>query len=247
MSEPVVSLRALAKRFPKDRGGSSLFQRAASVFSSPSEAGGRLALDGVDLELRPDELVGLVGDNGAGKTTLLKTIAGLYSPSAGAVERRGRLVYLAGLGVGMMGTLSVRRNYYLYGTICGLRRKRLDELFAPTLEWAGLTGYDLAPVRTLSQGMKARLAFGVTRHIDSDILLMDEAFAAGDERFRRKSEAFFEPESRAGRAMMISTHSMEFVEQFCTRAIWLREGRIEADGAPADVVPRYRTWSRQPR
>lgn len=247
MSEAAVSMRGVVKRFPKDRGGSSLFQRVASIVSSPGEAGGRLALDGVDLEVRPGELVGLIGDNGAGKTTLLKTIAGLYGPSAGRVERRGRLVYLAGLGVGMMGTLSVRRNYFLYGSICGLRRKTLDELFAPTLEWAGLSGYDLAPVRTLSQGMKARLAFGVTRHIDADILLMDEAFAAGDERFRRKSEAFFEPEARDGRAMIVSTHSMDFVKKFCSRAIWLREGRIEEDGDPREVVPRYYEWSRQPR
>ena len=186
-----------------------------------------------------------MGGNGAGKTTLLKTIAGLYRPTSGSVVVHSRVVYLAGLGVGMMRELSVRRNFYLYGTICGLRRERLDAIIGDALDWPELSEYVGARVRTLSQGIKARLAFSVVRHIEADVVLMDEAFAAGDDRFRSKCEDFFREDNRANSAIVVSTHSMPFVSRMCTRAIWLREGQVAMDGEPDAVVSEYQSWAKR--
>jgi ABC-type polysaccharide/polyol phosphate transport system ATPase subunit len=222
------------------RFGSTLIQR----FRPRSAAGTRAALNGIDLEAGPREVLGLVGTNGAGKTTLLKTIAGLYAPTSGTVEVRGNLVYLAGLGVGMMSTLSVRRNIYLYGTICGIPRARLDELLASILEWAELQDYAETEVSKLSQGMRSRLALAVTRHIDSEIVLMDEAFSAGDERFQKKTEESFTVGARGDRTFLISTHSLKFVRQYCTRALWMHEGKIVESGAPNEIVDRYYAWAK---
>jgi len=209
----------------------------------PTGEGPLIALEDVTFQVNDGDVMGIVGPNGAGKTTLLKILAGLYRPTSGEVVRYGRPTLLSGLGVGMVADLSVRENVYLYGAICRLDNQRVDEIFDDILEWAELTDFVGTPLRNLSNGMRSRLAFSVTRHVESELRLMDEAEGAGDQRFVGKVAEYFESRPREGSAVLISSHSLDFIEEFCNKAIWLSYGEQVAFGETHEVVGRYREWA----
>jgi len=202
----------------------------------------RASLDGIDIEARAGEILGVVGENGAGKTTLLKTISGLYAPTAGRIELAGDVTLLAGLGAGMVDELTVADNIRLYGAICRLSRRAILDRFGYILEWAELERFVDAELRTLSTGMRTRLAFAIAMHVDSAVVLMDEAFSAGDKRFQEKCDQFFREAKTLRRAMVVATHNLEFVRQFCDQTLWLHKGKQMAFGPTADVLPRYEAF-----
>ncbi|HET7755141.1 MAG TPA: ATP-binding cassette domain-containing protein, partial [Anaeromyxobacteraceae bacterium] len=138
------------------------------------------------------EMVFLVGRNGAGKTTLLRTIAGLYLPSAGTVGAAGDIALVTGLGIGMLDELSVEDNLYLYGAINGMTRDIVRERLPEIIDWAELGEFRTAKLKTLSTGMRSRLAFSAVRHVEAEIYLFDEVLSAGDRHFREKCERVFE-------------------------------------------------------
>jgi len=242
MSEalPAVELLNVNKDFPLARDTSTLFRslRYIALGASGNRAV-RHALSDLNLGFTRGDLVGVVGNNGAGKTTLLKTIAGLYAPTSGQVKVRGEIAFLAGLGVGMAGDLSVRENLFLYGAICGLDRPKLMELFGEILDWSELQEFADAPLRTLSTGMKSRLAFAVARHVQSEVILMDEALSAGDARFTQKCSHFFEQRRHTDQTVIVATHGLQFVRQHCTKCLWLHQGRCRAYGEVESVLREY--------
>jgi len=246
MSERLLRLRtrALGKDFPL-RDGRDTAMRVLHRLATPSDDGpGRInALVDVNFEVRAGEMVGVVGNNGAGKTTLLKLIAGIYRPSRGEIERRGELALLSGLGVGMVRDLTVRENVYLYGAICRVHRIRIGTIFDEIIAWAELGDFVSAPLRTLSTGMISRLAFSIARHIQAPILLFDEAMSAGDERFRHRCEAHFAALRGGDTSMLMTTHSLDLVERFCERTLWLRSGEQVAFGDTKEVLSAYRRWA----
>ncbi len=197
------------------------------------------ALNNINFEVRKGEKIGVVGNNGAGKTTLLKVIAGLYEVNKGRVETEGGVSYLGGLGLGMQDELSAEENIFLYGTIYGMERddirKNLDEI----IEWAELESFRGAKLKTMSSGMRERLAFSVTRHIKTDILLMDEAMSAGDKDFRDKCNDVFEKHKNSGRTIIVATHNTGFITSFCTKTLWLRKGDQVAFDQTEIVLPKY--------
>jgi len=197
------------------------------------------ALKDINFEINKGEYVGLIGNNGAGKTTLLKTISGLHKPDNGEVSVKGELNYLAGFGIGMVDELSVSENIYLYGAVYGLNRDTLREEFDEIIEWAELKNFVGAKLKTLSTGMRTRLAFSITRFIDADIFLLDEALSAGDKSFREKCEKVFDSHKLNGKTFIISTHSMEFVKKFCSKAIWLHKGELMDYGDTEEVLKKY--------
>jgi ABC-type polysaccharide/polyol phosphate transport system ATPase subunit len=202
----------------------------------------RASLDGIDLEAREGETVGVVGVNGAGKTTLLKTLAGLYAPTGGTLEIRGEVGLLAGLGAGMVDELSVADNIHLYGAICRLSRRTIRRRFRDILAWSELEAFVDAELRTLSTGMRTRLAFAIAMHVDSAVVLMDEAFSAGDRRFQEKCDQFFLGTKALPRTMIVATHNLAFVRTFCDRTLWLHQGKQMAFGPTASVLPRYEAF-----
>ena len=237
---PRIRISGLRKDFPLKAKPLTLFQMIKLAIHRPRSNGRTFqALAGVDLEVHEGEILGLIGHNGAGKSTLLKMIARLHAPTAGRVEVNGRTVLLAGLGIGMVSDLSVRANIFLYGAICGLSRARLTELFDEIVDWAELAPFVDSPLRALSTGMKSRLAFSIARHVDSEILLMDEAFSAGDARFRHKCDDFFRSRAGSSQTIVVATHSMAFVREFCSRGVLLKSGQCVACGDPADVLAQY--------
>ncbi len=196
-------------------------------------------LQPVSFEVARGEWLGLIGANGAAKTTLLRILAGIYRPTSGNVEVRGRVVLLAGLGVGMVDDLSVRENVVLYGSIYGVRRAQSRAQLPEILEWAGLADRANALVGSLSSGQRARLAFSCIRHVRGDVWLFDEVLSAGDREFRARCNRHFQSMRGSSATAVIATHSMGFVRRFCDRAMWLHRGAIMALGPAPDVVAAY--------
>jgi ABC-type polysaccharide/polyol phosphate transport system ATPase subunit len=197
------------------------------------------ALRDVSFAVEPGHAVGLIGRNGSGKTTLLRLLSGIIKPTGGHVEVGGRVGSLLELGAGFHPDFTGRENVYLNGSILGLRRadirRSLDEIVA----FAELERFIDLPVRTYSSGMYMRLGFAIAAHLDSDVLLLDEVFAVGDEAFQRKCFGkIFEFKQRGGTIVFVS-HDASSVERLCERAVLLREGRLEFDGSTHDAIVRY--------
>ena len=145
----------------------------------------------IDLDITRGDKIALIGNNGSGKTTLSKLMAGCICRPRGSIDVDRRVLLLRGVGTGVFDELDVSENLFLYGIIYGMERSTIREKFDEVLEWAELTDFASAELRTLSSGMRARLAFSLTRHFDTDIFLLDEAFAVGDKDFRAKYEEVF--------------------------------------------------------
>lgn len=197
------------------------------------------ALKEINFEINQGEFVGLIGNNGAGKTTLLKVISGLHKPDKGKVFVNGELNFLAGFGIGMVDELSVSENIYLYGSIYGLDRDTLNENFDEIIGWAELQNFVGAKLKTLSTGMRTRLAFSITRYIDADVFLLDEALSAGDKGFREKCEKVFENRKLKGKTFIVSTHALEFVKKSCSKTLWLHKGEQMDFGDTETVLKKY--------
>jgi ABC-2 type transport system ATP-binding protein len=197
------------------------------------------ALRQINLDVRRGDKIAVIGNNGSGKTTLLKLIAGLYRPTQGKVDVDGRVLLLRGVGTGMLDQLSVTENLFLYGIIYGMERSSIEEKFDEVLEWAELTDFASAELRTLSSGMRARLAFSLARHFDTDVFLLDEAFAVGDKDFREKYEKVFRSHKNSERTYLIATHDLDFARMFCTKTLWLQRGRLMAFGETEGVLDQY--------
>jgi ABC-type polysaccharide/polyol phosphate transport system ATPase subunit len=197
------------------------------------------ALRDVDLDVRPGEAFGIVGPNGSGKSTLLKLVAGIFAPSAGALQVGGRVGSLIEIGAGFHPEFTGVENVYLNAAIYGLRRKYIDEHLDEIIGFAELEDFADVPVRTYSSGMYMRLGFSVAMHVNPDILLLDEVLAVGDEAFQQKCFGRIGDFKRAGGTIVFVSHDPSAVERLCDRAIMLEHGRVAEEGSAVEVVRAY--------
>jgi ABC-type polysaccharide/polyol phosphate transport system ATPase subunit len=205
------------------------------------------ALRNLDLRVSPGEVLGVIGTNGSGKTTLLKLLAGILTPDEGQVTTRGRISTLLQLGAGFEPELSGRDNIYLNGLVLGLSRSEIGERYEEIVDFAQLGEFIDAPLKTYSSGMQARLGFSVACNVDPDILLVDEILAVGDETFRDKSYNRMLSFKEQGKTILLVSHSLEKVLSFCSRTIWLNQGRIMRDGETEAVVEEYLEFAHKRR
>jgi len=212
------------------------------VFVSRGRSGARdvQALRDVSLSVEPGEAVGLVGRNGSGKTTLLRIVSGIIKPTSGRVEAAGRIASLLELGAGFHPDFTGRENVYLNGSIHGLSRARVSEVMDEIVAFAELEQFIDLPVRTYSSGMYMRLGFSVAAHIQSDVLLLDEVFAVGDEQFQRKCFGKIAEFKNRGGTILFVSHDAQAVERLCERAVLLRQGEVAFDGSTRDAIAAYR-------
>jgi ABC-type polysaccharide/polyol phosphate transport system ATPase subunit len=194
------------------------------------------ALRHVNVELRRGESLAVIGPNGAGKSTFLQVLAGIMRPSEGSVEVRGQVSGLLGLGVGFDVELSGVENVLLGGAFLGLDGPRIHQLLPSIVEFADLGQFIEAPLKTYSAGMRARLGFAIATAVDPDILLLDEVLATGDANFRAKSKARVIELVRAAKAVVLVTHDMDWVREYCNRALLIEKGQVILEGAPAEVT-----------
>jgi teichoic acid transport system ATP-binding protein len=184
------------------------------------------------------EVVGVIGSNGSGKTTLMRAIAGLLPVNEGAVYARATPMLL-GVGAVLNKTLSGRRNILLGGLALGLSKQQVLEREQEIIDFAGIGDAIDRPMKTYSSGMSARLQFAISAAVRPEILLIDEALAVGDKDFKRKSKKRIEELRQSAGTVFLVSHSMQQIRQTCTRALWLKNGRIQKDGAPDEVIAAY--------
>ncbi|MBI5504796.1 MAG: ABC transporter ATP-binding protein [Deltaproteobacteria bacterium] len=198
------------------------------------------ALSEVDLRVDAGGLLAVIGANGAGKTTLLRALAGIVAPSSGTVAIRGRVAPLLELGAGFDPELTGRENVFLFGVLLGRRRRQLREAYSSIVDFCGLADAMDVAIKNYSSGMVARLGFAVATACAPDVLLVDEVLAVGDEAFRVRCSARIADLRAGGTAIVLVSHDLFLVEREADRAVWLDAGRVVAEGAPSDVVARYR-------
>jgi len=197
------------------------------------------ALRDVSFQVAEGEAVGVIGHNGSGKSTLLKCMAGILQPNEGSIDVHRRMSALLELGAGFHPELSGRDNIFLNAAILGMGRKEIAKRFDEIVEFSGLEGFIDSLVKTYSSGMYVRLAFAVAINVDPDLLLIDEILAVGDVTFQQKCMEKFVQFREEGRTLVLVTHDLGSVRNFCDRAIWLENGVIQGEGAPADLVDKY--------
>ncbi len=197
------------------------------------------ALRDIGFHLERGEALGLVGPNGCGKSTLLQIVAGILQPTSGRVVTRGRIAALLELGAGFNPEFSGRENVYLNGEIMGLSRSQIDKAMPSIEAFAEIGEFMERPVKEYSSGMYVRLAFSTAIHVDPDILIVDEALAVGDAVFANRCVRKFQDLRERKITVLFVSHDLGLVKQLSDRAILLLHGRIEAEGAPKDVINRY--------
>jgi ABC-type polysaccharide/polyol phosphate transport system ATPase subunit len=193
----------------------------------------------VSFEIRRGETVGVIGQNGAGKSTLLRLIAGACFPTTGEIAVRGRVAPLLSLGAGFHPDMTGKECIEINATALGLTKQEIEERMGSITAFAELGEFLDTPTRYYSSGMLARLGFAVAVHTSPDLLLVDEVLSVGDHNFQKKCMAKIEELRSSGVTIFLVSHATESVRQMCDRVLWLREGLIEADGAPGPVLERY--------
>ena len=200
------------------------------------------ALAGLSFDIARGETVAFIGKNGSGKSTLLKIVTGIVTPTAGRVAVRGKISALLELGTGFNPELTGVENVYFTGAIMGIPRPVMDKRIDDILAFADIGDYINQPVKRYSCGMFVRLAFAVAVHVDPEILIIDEALSVGDMRFQQKCYRRIREFKDKGITILFVTHDMGAVINFCDRALWLKDGKVEADGPPVDVVRAYSAY-----
>jgi ABC-type polysaccharide/polyol phosphate transport system ATPase subunit len=194
------------------------------------------ALRDVNFRMVHGESLAVIGPNGAGKSTLLQVLAGIIYPSEGFIDVRGQISSLLQLGAGFDQELTGRDNIMLAGAFLGINHKLMLDLQQPIIDFADIGDFIDAPIKTYSSGMRARLGFSIATSVNPDVLLLDEVLATGDQVFREKSRQRVLEISANAKAVVLVTHDMHWVTEFCNRAMLLERGRVIAEGTPADVV-----------
>ena len=197
------------------------------------------ALERICLDVRRGETLGLIGRNGAGKSTLMRVMAGIVSPDRGHLEMAEISAALNALNVGLVRSLTGRENAQLSGILLGMSWKQVRASLGQIAEFSGLGDKFNQPVATYSAGMVARLGFSVAYHVRPDILLVDEVWGVGDQEFRSKSTDAMRQMAQSDQTVVIASHGMSLIRNFCDRAAWIEGGRIHDLGPAPEVVARY--------
>ncbi|CAI3428866.1 ABC transporter ATP-binding protein [Enterococcus cecorum] len=193
----------------------------------------------ISFEVEKGDFFGIVGRNGSGKSTLLKIISQIYYPEKGSVEVNGKLVSFIELGVGFNPELTGKENVYLNGAMLGFSTSEIDEMYNDIVEFSELADFMNQKLKNYSSGMQVRLAFAVAIQAKSDILVLDEILAVGDEAFQRKCNDYFLKAKEQEKTIILVTHSMDAVRKYCNKAVLIDKGKIKVIGTPDEVANQY--------
>jgi len=197
------------------------------------------ALRNINFDLHRGEVLGVIGSNGSGKSTLLRSIGGIYQADEGSIQITGSVSALLSLGTGFKDDLSGIENLYLNATVLGFSKQEIDEQLEAIIDFSELNDFIYEPVKNYSSGMKARLGFAIAVHLKRDIMLVDEILGVGDFKFRQKSSAKIKELISGGRTVILVSHSMDSIKNYCTKCLWIDKGVQRAFGEPEEVVEQY--------
>lgn len=239
-----VEIRKLTKHYKLYPGPRALFRE---LFLGRPSHSVLAALENVSFAVEKGEAFGIIGDNGAGKSTLLKILTGTAFPTRGDVHIEGRIGALLELGAGFHPEFTGRKNIYFNGAIMGLGKDQIREREEAIIAFSGLGEQIDQPVRTYSSGMYLRLGFSVATGFDSEVLIIDEALAVGDQSFQKKCTDRVIDFKRSGGTILFCSHNLYQVRTLCGRAVWLDKGNIRALGRSDVVVDQYNAFVREGR
>jgi ABC-2 type transport system ATP-binding protein len=205
------------------------------------------ALRDVSFRVVHGESLAVIGPNGAGKSTLLQVLAGIIQPNEGGVDVVGNISSLLTLGAGFDADLSGRDNIRLAGAFLGIPHKVMEARLPGIVDFADIGEFIDAPIKTYSSGMRARLGFSIATAVDPDVLIIDEVLSTGDAVFRAKSKKRIIELTKGAKAIVLVTHDMQWVTEFCNRALLLDHGHVVMEGPPADVVKLHEERSERAR
>lgn len=197
------------------------------------------ALNNINFDIKPGEVVGLIGSNGAGKSTLLKVVSGVMKPTTGKVIVNGAISPMIELGAGFDQELTARENIYLNGAVLGYSKKFINEKFDEIVEFSELRDFLDVPVKNFSSGMTAKLAFSIATIVNPEILIVDEILSVGDIKFQEKSKNKMMEMINGGTTVLYVSHSLESIMELCSRVIWLEHGEIIKIGDAKTVCHEY--------
>lgn len=250
-----LTLTSVTKKFNLgNKRGDGFLARLINTVSGREKVSVKIGVDDVSFEVEHGEIVGIIGKNGSGKSTLLRTIAGIYALDGGSIKMGDtdtvettvspEILYINGFNHGMKPRLTMRENIYLVGTIMGLTKKQIDGVFDGIVSFSDLTEFIDTKVYQFSTGMTLRLNFSIFIHCISlkkfDILLLDEVFGAGgDIDFKSKAEEKMLSLLKSGVTVLLVSHSLNDIKKYCTRVVWLEEGKLKMDGSTDEILPKY--------
>lgn len=245
--EIAISVKNLSKSFrlPHER-ISGIKQGVINLFRNNRGYEEQKVLDNISFDIKKGEFFGIVGRNGSGKSTLLKILAGIYTPDSGSVHINGSLTPFIELGVGFNPELTGRENVFLNGALLGFSRKEMAEMYDDIVEFAELERFMDQKLKNYSSGMQVRLAFSIAIRAQGGILLLDEVLAVGDEAFQKKCNDYFRTIKNQGKTVVLVTHNMEAVREFCNNALMLECGKIKTSGKPTEVAASYSLGNTEP-
>ncbi len=201
------------------------------------------ALNGIDLEIKRGEALGIIGSNGAGKSTLLKILSRVTAPSEGEIWVNGRIASMLEVGTGFHGEMTGRENIYMNGAILGMTKKEVDNKIESIIDFSECRQFIDTPVKRYSSGMYVKLAFAVTSHLDAEIMIMDEVLAVGDMAFQKKCLTKMGNESNNGKTVLYVSHNMATIRNLCSRCIVLDKGKMIYDGDVEGAISTYMNTS----
>lgn len=215
------------------------FDRVREAFSNKKYSTEKKVLNNISMEINKGDVVGIVGTNGAGKSTLLKIITGVLTPSAGEIEINGKVSALLELGTGFNPEFTGIKNIFLNGTMMGFSHSEMEEKLQDIIDFADIGDFINQPVKVYSSGMFARLAFAVAISVEPDILIVDEALSVGDLRFQMKCMDKMKSMMDGGVTVLFVSHDINAIRRLCTKAVWLRDGNVQAYDETNRVCDQY--------
>jgi lipopolysaccharide transport system ATP-binding protein len=251
-SEALIQVKGVGKRYILHRilpsatpGHGSRPATTSPVDRQDPKADEVWALRGITFEVPRGHVLGVIGRNGSGKSTLLSILARVTAPTEGSVTLRGRVAALLQVGTGFHPEFTGRENVYLSATILGMSRAQTDAAFESIVDFSGIGSFLDAPVKHYSSGMAARLAFSVSVHLQSDVLLVDEVLAVGDEAFTNRASERIRSVIKDGRSVIVVSHNMPSIRALCDSAMLLERGSVVYTGAVSEAIEHYANLWRQ--
>tara|TARA_B100001750_G_scaffold116413_1_gene92245 strand:+ start:1097 stop:1834 length:738 start_codon:yes stop_codon:yes gene_type:complete len=241
MSDTSIRLEDVHLNFPRTKAFLGSVEQSIGTFLNLRKSidDSIPALNGVSLDVKEGEVMGVIGRNGSGKSTMLRAISGIYRPDKGRVLCKGKISLLARLGVGFNVNLTGRENIYLSSSILGLSKIEVDALIETIIDFSGINDFIDQPLRTYSSGMRARLGFAVVSAIKPETLLIDEVLSVGDQEFREVSALRIKEMVKQARTVLIVSHNFNTLREICNRMVLLDKGKIKAIGEPEEVIEAY--------
>jgi ABC-2 type transport system ATP-binding protein len=217
----------------------SFLGKITSVFSGKECKRKREILNGLSFDVEEGEILGIIGNNGSGKSTLLRCISEIYCYDKGTIKKKCNLISLINLNIGMHHKLTMKDNIYLCCSFFGLSKKEINKKFKSIIEFSELEDYVNTKLYQFSNGMLQRLAFSIGINCNPDILLLDEVFEVGDEKFKIKSVKKIKEMVKEGTSVILVSHDLNMIKKYCDRVMLLEKGKIVKIGNTKEVILEY--------